>query len=313
MYSINVFLTFSLSNLGMLRFWWAHRAEHADWVRHSVAHLVALVLCVSILGITIYEKFADGGWVTLLATASLVAACLWIRAHYDGIGAVLRKLDASVPSPPGVGATLREIELANDPADFHQDDIEGLEEHCATGEAPHPGRPVAVLFVGGYSGLGRHAVLALRHMFPGHFDGVVFVTIAVVDSESFKGADRIAALEERTRADLLRYERYASARGFHTASAFKVGTEVPETAEALARDLMERYPRALFVGGQLLFETDSWWNRLLHNETALIVQRRLQRAGFPMIVLPIRVDLDRQQPVLPPNLDVGPSVRVRRR
>jgi amino acid transporter len=31
MYSINVFLTFSLSNLGMARFWIQHRKEHKDW------------------------------------------------------------------------------------------------------------------------------------------------------------------------------------------------------------------------------------------------------------------------------------------
>ena len=46
-------------------------------------------------------------------------------------------------------------------------------------------------------------------MFPHHFKGVVFVSIAVVDSESFKGADQITSLEKRTRDNLLRYERYA--------------------------------------------------------------------------------------------------------
>ena len=31
--------------------------------------------------------------------------------------------------------------------------------------------------------------------------------------------------------------------------------------------------------------------RLLHNETAFIVQKRLQRMGLPMIVVPVRLDL----------------------
>jgi hypothetical protein len=216
---------------------------------------------------------------------------------------VLEKLDQAFPAPRGVGAALLEIEAPASAARFHEEDIEGLVEHADTQEAPDAGRPVAVLFVGSFSGLGRHAVLALRRMFPGHFDGIVFVSIAVVDSESFKGADQIAALEARTREDLLRYERYAIARGFHAASAFKVGTEVPDTAEELAKELVERWPKALFVGGQLLFEEDSWLNRLLHNETAIIVQKRLQRAGFPMIVIPVRVDMRRRQPVLPLALE----------
>ena len=42
MYSINVFLTFSLSNLGMSRFWIKHRKEHADWYKHLPVHLVGL-------------------------------------------------------------------------------------------------------------------------------------------------------------------------------------------------------------------------------------------------------------------------------
>ena len=35
------------------------------------------------------------------------------------------------------------------------------------------------------------------------------------------------------------------------------------------------------------------WNRLLHNETAFLIQRRLQHDGVPMIVLPVQLDLAR--------------------
>ena len=62
-------------------------------------------------------------------------------------------------------------------------------------------------------------------------------------------------------------------------------------AEKIAPDLVQRFPRALFVAGQLLFEEDTLFNRFLHNETALMVQTRLQRSGIPMIVVPVRLDL----------------------
>jgi hypothetical protein len=61
--------------------------------------------------------------------------------------------------------------------------------------------------------------------------------------------------------------------------------------EKIGAALTRRYPGALFVAGQLIFEEDTFWNRLLHNETAFIVQKRLQRLGFPMIVVPVRLDL----------------------
>jgi len=106
MYSINVFLTFSLSNLAMLRFWIQHRAEHRDWAKHVPAHLTALLLCVTILGVTVYEKFLEGGWVTLLVTSCLIALCFVIRQHYRAVVSAIRKLDQDLPSPPEVDLTV---------------------------------------------------------------------------------------------------------------------------------------------------------------------------------------------------------------
>jgi hypothetical protein len=38
--------------------------------------------------------------------------------------------------------------------------------------------------------------------------------------------------------------------------------------------------RPVFFAGKLIFERDSWYQRLLHNETAAAVERRLQFAGL---------------------------------
>jgi len=295
MYSINVFLTFSLSNLAMARFWIRHRAEHADWKRHLFAHLLALALCATILVITILEKFVDGGWLTLLVTAGLVVACFAIKRHYGAVVGALRKLDSDLPSPPEVDAALARAAEPGDenvPFEAHH----GLMEHHGARD-PDVEKPVAILLVGGYSGLGRHSLLTLLRMFPHHFSGVVFLSVAVVDSESFKGADQLAALEARTRQNLLCYEHYARSLGLPAASMFSVGTEVAVEVEKSAEELSSRYPRALFVAGQLIFEEDTFWNRVLHNETAFMVQKRLQRRGLPMIVVPVRIDLRARRPL----------------
>src|SRR5450432_2264019 len=99
MYSINVFLTFSLSNLAMSKFWVTLRREHATWFKHLVGHLAGLVLCVTILVITIIEKFADGGWVTMLVTTILVIGCFMVKRHYRAVVGALRKLDDELPCP----------------------------------------------------------------------------------------------------------------------------------------------------------------------------------------------------------------------
>ena len=69
MYSINVFLTFSLSEFGMSRFFIKHRKEEVKWKQHLSVHLTGFILCVTILCITLVEKFTEGGWVTMVLTA----------------------------------------------------------------------------------------------------------------------------------------------------------------------------------------------------------------------------------------------------
>jgi amino acid transporter len=299
MYSINVFVTFSLSNLAMARFWIRHRREQPSWPRQLFAHVIALLLCLTILVITVLEKFREGGWVTLVVTAGLVALCFAIRRHYGLVVGALRQLDVDLPSPPECDPPLDLAPTSH--ATFDEDQTSGLLEHHGRAD-PETNEPVAILMVGGYSGLGRHALLTLLRMFPHHFKGVIFVSIAVVDSESFKGRDQIVALEKRTRDNLLRYERYAETLEVRAASVFSVGTEVAVEAEKIAQDLIRRYPKALFVAGQLIFEDDSVISRLLHNETAFMVQKRLQRRGIPMIVVPVRVDLRERRTMQAPKL-----------
>ncbi len=266
MYSINVFLTFSLSEFGMSRFWIRHRKEHPkEWYRHLPIHLTGLTLCLTILVVTVLEKFTEGGWLTLIITGLLVGVCAIVKSHYREVGRAIRRLDAELPAPT-------------------------LDASFDDGPPPERADPVAVLFVGGYSGLGRHALMTLLRMFPRHFKGVVFVSVAVVDSDVFKGNDEVAALEKRTKESLTQYERLARSFGLAASSTFAVGTEVPPEAERLATETFAKYPNALVVAGQLVFDEDTFWTRLLHNETAFSIQRRLQKHAVPMVVVPVRLD-----------------------
>ena len=286
MYSINVFVTFSLSNIGMSRFWIRHRKDDPTWSRHLPAHLLAAGLCLVILAITVFEKFTEGGWLTLLITALVTGLSFLIKRHYGLVVRAIRRLDRELPDPN------------EDPHTARLYGADGVPQSLG---APDPREPVAIVFVGGYGGLGRHALLTLERMFPGHFKGIVFVSIAVVDSDSFKGAREIEALEQRTQRNLAAYERFAGVLGRRATSAYAVGTEVAVEGERLATELRDRYPKALVVAGQIIFEEDTFWNRLLHNETAFLIQRRLQHHGVPMIVMPVQLNLRAARKNLPPE------------
>ena len=289
MYSINVFLTFSLSNLGMAKFWIQHRKEHRDWYRHLPVHLVGLALCVTILIVTSVVKFAVGGWLTLVVTGILVVVCFWIKRHYNRVVAAIRQLDVELSDPLP--------DMVNSP----KPSVANLED-AATASHIDRRQPVAMLFVGGYGGLGRHALLTLLRMFPGHFKGVVFCSVAVIDSGVFKGIGEVHELERRTKYALDKYVQYAAWLGMPAESMFSTGIEVAVEAETIATELIQKYPKGLFVAGQLIFEEETFVTRILHNETAFTIQRRLQHAGVPMIVLPVRLNLKDGPRLVAPSL-----------
>ena len=100
MYSINVFLTFSLSELGMSRFFIKHRKTDPNWKNHLPVHLIGLVLCTTILLITSYEKVGEGGWLTLVVTSLVIFICYLIKAHYNKVGVAIGKLNSTVRDFP---------------------------------------------------------------------------------------------------------------------------------------------------------------------------------------------------------------------
>ncbi len=261
MYSINVFVTFSLSQLAMVRYWIAKREPGR--ARGLAIHGVALALCASILVGTVWEKGREGGWVTILVTGLLVLLCFLIRAHYRKVHRSLERLDeimAAIPSHHG--GTLPPID---------------------------PAAPTAVLLVGAYGGLGIHALLTVKRVFGDHFRNFVFLSIGVIDSATMKGVEEVDRVRLRTDTALQQYVALANRLGLPAEGYMEMGTEAVAEAERLCRLIAQRFPRAVFFAGKLVFEKERLFQRLLHNETAYQIQRRLQFDGLNAMVLPVRV------------------------
>ncbi|MEO8347904.1 MAG: amino acid permease [Acidobacteriota bacterium] len=264
MYSINVFLTFTLSQLAMTKAG-LQRRDRARPKSPLTIHVVALVMCATILAITIVEKFSHGGWVTVLITGIFVGLCFAIKTHYDNVRSGLRKLDEILGSlaPRGVPSTAP------------------LEPNAVT----------AVLLVNGFNGLGVHTLLSTLRFFPGLYRQFVFVSVAVVDSGTFKGKEEIDALRRQTEQDLDRYVTVARGLGFPAEAVMEVGTEVLDEATILCEQVSKRYPKATIITGRLVFKREHFLQRLLHNETPKLIQQRLQWLGVPMVILPVRASV----------------------
>src|SRR4029434_4605060 len=93
----------------------------------------------------------------------------------------------------------------------------------------------------------------------------------------------------QTETDLIKYVAFARQLGFRAEYRYDIGTEAVEAVVKLCDEVHKVYSRSIFVLGELVFESDRFYYRFLHNETAFAIQRRLQFAGLQAVVLPIRV------------------------
>ena len=261
LYSINVFLTFTLSLAGLVRYWWGHR-EDARWPLRLVLSLSGLAVCASILVVTTVEKFAEGGWITVIITGLVIATGLAIRRHYDAMAAALRRAEELYSAPTG---------------------------HFAAKPRLDPGRPAAAFIIGrSRSGL-VHASRTVSQMWPGFYKNFLVVSAQPVDVRSY-GGDRTL---ERLRADRLKdmefYMELARQHGIASKYFLGFGVDGIEEIVKLCREAHAEFPHVVFFASKLVFDNETWITRLLHNQIVYAMQRRLQLEGMPMVILPMRV------------------------
>ena len=264
MYSINVFLTFSLSQFGMIRFYIKRKESEPDWMKHLPVHIIGFVLCVTILIVTVLIKFKEGGWVTLLITSCLLGFCYLIRAHYGRVKRGVRSLDDILMG-------------------MH---IEGTKMNT---NQPDPKEMTAILLVSGYSGFGLHSFLTILRDFPNVYKNFIFVSVGEIDSGSFKGIAEMEALKRSVVDGLKKYVNVARMMGLSADYRMDIGIDVVETATTFCESVAKEFPRSMIFAGKLVFQKEGMFQRFLHNETAFAVQRRLQWEGVSMVILPIRV------------------------
>ena len=149
--------------------------------------------------------------------------------------------------------------------------------------------PTAIQLVSGYNGFGVHTLLSILTTFPKTYKNVIFVSVAVIDSGSFKGAEEIDALEASVKAGLEKYVELARRLGCAAECRMALGTDVVETVIEECKEVATEFPRSTVFTGQLTFRLEKFYHRMLHNETAFAIQRHLQWDGLTTVILPIRV------------------------
>ncbi len=107
LYVVGVFVSFTVSQLGMLRHWTRHLrieqnpAVRGRMIRSRVINAIGLTMTATVLVIVLVSKFTKGAYIAIIAMAILFAIMKMIRRHYETVAqetALVEGEDRTLPS-----------------------------------------------------------------------------------------------------------------------------------------------------------------------------------------------------------------------
>lgn len=263
LYSINVFVTFSLSLFGMCVYWAKKRKTASNaWILRLIFSFFAFVITSSILITTLFTKFGQGGWLTVVVTCTVIFICLLIKRHYRRFNKKLAQLDLQLKQPITLPLETTQLD---------------------------PQLPTAIILVGKSPGVAMHTLLSVIRMFPRHFKNFVFLSAGIVDVESFVGQDELETMRDQVNKNLQYFVDYCQQYGIAAEAYVAFGTDTVEELTKLAEKVSEQYSNCIFFSSKLIFEHDNFLTRFLHNETPMTLQRNLHLLGKELVILPMKI------------------------
>lgn len=269
LYSINVFLTFSLSLFGLCKYHLQNRQlTNLIWFKNFIVAAVGFIICTAILTITTVEKFAYGAWMTLVITIATINLCFFIRRHYRQTGNKLSQLNEQFSS-------------------YYQSSPIAVEKLIAINDY---NQKTAVLFVNKHYGVGINMVLWIQTNFPNLFKNFVFVTSGEIDNVVFT---KNTVFKKEYRQDLeniiANYRYFATLHDLPSMGYFSYGVDNINELLSTTEQIKSNFSDIIFFGAKLIFTDENFWTRLLHNNTINSLQRELQLSGLNLIMIPLKI------------------------
>jgi amino acid transporter len=273
LYSINVFITFTISQVGMVRHWWLMRGKEIPWKRKLAINGIGLILTSFILISVIVLKFGQGGWITLLITGLLILMVINIKRHYFKTAIKLQKLRLKA---------FQEIEklIGQRPCEDRNIKKVSFDRHGKT----------AIILVSGFGGTGLYTFLRILENFKGVYHNIVFVRIGILNSKIYRGTVELEHFKKQVKEDGEKYVTVANQFGLYGKSLWTIGTDPVNEIYRIVKRIRPRLSGAAFFGGQLVFSKTFYLSKLLHNHTIFSIQKRFFKFGIPIVIFPIRVD-----------------------
>jgi len=275
LYSINVFITFSISQLGMVRHWWVERKRLNNWKRKISVNGIGFILTSFILVSVTIIKFGEGGWITLVITGLFILVAINIKKHYFKTAVRLQKVRQQA---------LSELHEAVNriPSYDHKKIPEKIKFN--------PDSKTAIILVSGFGGTGLYTFLRINENFKGIYQNYIFIRVGVINSKIYRGSAELDHFKHSVKEDGKKYERIANQFGFYGKNMWTIGTDPVTEVYQIVKKLTRLLPNSTFFGGQLVFSKTFFMSQLLHNHTIFSIQKRFFKFGIPIVIFPIKIE-----------------------
>lgn len=97
LYAVGVFLSFTLSQSGMVKKWWTERGP--GWQRSIAFNFIGALTTAGILIVVTMAKFVHGAWIIAVLVPSFIWLMRSIHLHYEDVRSQLTLSGAEVPVP----------------------------------------------------------------------------------------------------------------------------------------------------------------------------------------------------------------------
>ena len=265
LYSINVFITFILTESGMVKHWLSVKKTEKKWKKRLSFHIIALTLDIFILISVVTMKFFDGGWLTLFFTGLIVLLAVLVRKHYAKIGKKVKILDEQL---------IFEIDIVADKKELRHE---------------YKMKKTAVILVNGYNGLGIHTLLKVIQIFGKSIKKFIFVQIGVINSSNFRTEGDYEKIEEQLEISSNQYKELMQSNGFESENITSIGVDIISEIEKVMKRIKKEHPDIIVFSGQLVMKKETLLNRILDNNIVFSLQRRMFDLQIPYMVIPIKI------------------------
>jgi amino acid transporter len=250
LYSINVFITFTISQVGMVKHWWLTRKDQLHWRRKLIINGIGLILTSFILVSVIILKFGQGGWMTLLITGFLILLAFNIKRHYFSVAVKLQKLRLN---------TFNEIKNLLGTRPFEKRKLKSI--------VFKPEGKSAIILVSGFGGSGLYTFLRILENFKGVYSNFIFVRIGIINSKIYRGMEELDHFKAQVKDDGVKYVKIANQFGLYGKSIWTIGTDPV--------DEVYRIVKKHFLAGSWFFQKHS-----TSQNYCITTQFSLSRRGF---------------------------------